>query len=411
MGRIAGQSGRQEGVWVVGPFTSFALSAEGGRFVYVADQACLAGARVTFFTSRFDHYTKRRKLRPVREGIRIVLVFEPGYRSNISLGRVLSHLVFDVSLLACAVWTALRRGRPRSIYCPLPHNLGALLLGLLAKVMGCRFVIDVHDTWPESLLSVHRVRAHEAPFFHLWRCCADLALRLADTVFAESRRYAERADRVRLPYGLSPAICVYLGGDLEYYRRAGRERELPPAVARASLRYAYVGSLGRNYDLELVVRAFRRLQDRHPGAHLVFLGGGELETRLRTLAGELGVRAWFSGFLPHTELVGLLRRMDYGLNTFAARGNVAFSYKLNDYLLAGLPVLNALEGEVWEVVERCGLGYNYRPGDPDDLVRALERAIEDPVAGEVQRRNVRAFAATHLDRRRIYAPILEELLR
>jgi len=398
-------------VWVVGPFTNPARMAEGDRFLYLAERVRAAGARVTFFTSGFDHHAKRPKPPLERPGLRFVRVFEPGYRSNVSVRRVLSHLVFDLGLALAAVRELVVQGRPRSIYCPIPHNLGALLLGLLARAAGSRLVIDVHDTWPESLRAVHRLRPHERPLFRLWRWTADAALGLADAVVAESMRYAERADRVRRPRGLTPASCVYLGGDLAYYAEAVSAAALPPEVAAASFRFVYVGNLGRNYDLELVARAFRTVQAEHPGACLAFLGGGELEPGLRSLAADIGLRSWFSGLLPHRDLVALLSRMDCGLNTFAAGGNVAYSYKLNDYLLAGVPVINALPGEAWEMVERNDLGYNYTAGDGDELAAAMRRALDDPDRTARQRAHVRAFAAAHLDRARTYAPIVDELLR
>jgi glycosyltransferase involved in cell wall biosynthesis len=324
---------------------------------------------------------------------------------------VLSHLVFDACLALAAVRELLVRGRPRSIYCPIPHNLGALLLALIARTVGSRIVIDVHDTWPESLLAIHRPRPHERPVYRLWRWAADAALRLADGVVAESVRYAERADRVRVPRGLAPARCVYLGGDLPYYSNAQSSLALPPEIAAATARFVYVGNLGRNYDLALLVRTVRTVQEEHPEACLVFLGGGELEPGLRSLAAELGLKTWFSGLLPHRDLIALLGDMYYGLNTFAAGGNVAYSYKLNDYLLAGIPVINSLPGEAWEMVERNDLGYNYTAGDASELSAALRRALDDPAAADRQRGNARTFAAAHLDRTRTYVPILEELLR
>jgi hypothetical protein len=114
--------------------------------------------------------------------------------------------------------------------------------------------------------------------------------------------------------------------------------------------------------------------------------------------------------VPHHELVGLLRQGSYGLNTFAAGGNVAYSYKLNDYWLAGVPVINSLDGEVWQAVERWDLGYNYPAGDVDALAATLRLAYTDRERAERQRRQVQAFAALYLDRRRIYLPMLDALL-
>ena len=145
---------------------------------------------------------------------------------------------------------------------------------------------------------------------------------------------------------------VLRGGDV-VSRAAARDRG-----GRFPLRVR--GDPGRNYDLELLVRTARAVQADHPGTCLVCLGAGELEPALRSLGAEIGLRSWFSGLLPHRDLVALLGRMDYGLNTFRGRRHVACSYKLNDYLLAGIPVINSLPGETWEMVEANDLGIQLR---------------------------------------------------
>lgn len=87
---------------------------------------------------------------------------------------------------------------------------------------------------------------------------------------------------------------------------------------------------------------------------------------------------------------------------------MACSYKLNDYLLAGIPVINSPPCETWEMVEANDLGYNYAAGNGEELAAAMHRALDDPERAALY---VMAFAAAHLDRTRTYAPIVDELLR
>ena len=98
-------------VWIVAPFLNLSLAADGGRYGGLARQVQREGAVVTVFTSAFDHYTKRRKPPMSWHGLRFVSVYEPGYRSNVSLRRIASHLVFDLCLLGAGLWTAAVRGR------------------------------------------------------------------------------------------------------------------------------------------------------------------------------------------------------------------------------------------------------------------------------------------------------------
>jgi len=392
-------------IWIIAPFSHF----DSNRFLHIARSISDRGYDVTFFTSIFNHYKKKKKdiSQPVN-GIKFKFIYEPGYFKNVSIRRLLSHGIFDIYLLFSCIKVIVVSGSPNSIYCAIPHNFASVFIGILSKFTRSKFIVDIHDTWPESILSVYALKKWLVPFYHIWKFAASVGIRLADVVFAESQKYAERADAVRLPHQQSPANCVYLGGDLSYYAQANEDVQLPTEIEEATKRFVYVGNLGVNYDLESVIKVFARLKKYYPKACLVFLGGGEQESKLRGMARDFGINAWFSGFIEHKDLVSILSKMDYGINSFASGGNVAYSYKLNDYLLVGIPVINNLPGEAWSLVDQFGLGYNYKAGYDSELLNVLCCACKDP-SGKFSE-NVLSFASSHLDWHKTYEPILRELI-
>jgi glycosyltransferase involved in cell wall biosynthesis len=401
---------QKNSIWIISAFTRFDQNSNhAGRFLFIANSVEKAGYKVTFFTSKFDHLLKKNKVAPKTENIKFVFIYEPGYAKNVSLKRIISHLIFSAGLFLHILFTILLKEHPKSIYCALPHNLAAVLIGILAKIFRIKFITDIHDTWPENILSVYKLKTWQKPFYYAWKSAADLAIYLSDRIFAESNRYAERANEVRIRYRKSPAKAVYLGGDSEYYDTVAGTVQLPSLIEKGFPKFVYAGSLGLNYDLEMVIKTFNRFNRCFPKSWLVLLGGGECEADLRRYAESLHSNIWFSGYIDHASLVQILRQMDFGINSFTAGGNVAYSYKFNDYMLAGIPVINSLGGEIKDLIRRYGIGYNYTAGSAKELYDALELACLNKNYKKLSK-NVRRFSSSCLNWHETYQPILKELL-
>jgi glycosyltransferase involved in cell wall biosynthesis len=393
-------------VWVVSPFSDPSPGAEFDRYRFICAELTRRGAQVCQFVSAFDHGPKRHRTAP-RAPWRIVPVQEPGYSRNVSFRRLVSHMVFDALVIFYFLGEMIRAGRPSVIFSAVPHNGAACVAAGLARICGARFIVDVHDTWPESILGVTHLRGPIRMGYWLWKKVADVALIAADQVFAESSRYAARADEVRIPRGKSGARAILLGGDLEYYDAITAAERLPDGLNGARFVVAYAGTLGANYDLDCALEAFSLFASEQPDSALLLLGRGEREQDLRATIGRTGVPAWISGRMSHVSLVAHLKRSHVGLNAFKAGGNVAYSYKLNDYLLSGVPVINSLPGESAELLARNGIGIHYRSGDPESLLAALRAARHRWDANPSWGSEVLAFSRRHLDRRTSY----DELLR
>jgi glycosyltransferase involved in cell wall biosynthesis len=397
-------------VWVVSAFSNPASADSPDRYRFICQELTDRGASVVQFVSAFDHNSRtRRRIGPIPW--RCVEVYEPGYARNVSLRRVASHLVFDSLIGFYFLREAVHGGVPDTILAALPHNGAACVAAAFAFVGRARFVVDIHDTWPESILSVTRVSPILRLPYQAWKGAADLAIAVADDVYGESVEYARRADTVRLRVGRPAAQAIYLGGDLDYYRRVGSAESLPRELSGATFLLAYAGTLGANYDLDCVLDAYARFSVECPEAGLLLLGGGEREADLRLRISRFGLKAWVSGHISHPELLRYVARAHVGLNCFKAGGNVAYSYKLNDYLLSGTPVVNSLPGESAALIEEWGLGANYRAGDPESLLDALRTCRSRWRVDPAWKERVRGFSTAHLDRKTSYRAILDSCLR
>lgn len=132
-----------------------------------------------------------------------------------------------------------------------------------------------------------------------------------------SRRFCNRCDLVITPtpgiqqilrsYGVtSPLLALPTGISLAPFRQAD------PAWLRRHLGWAetgleillFVGRLGKEKNLEFLLRAFDRVHRQRPGTRLVLVAGGPEEHNLRRLARELGLEGavLFAGPVPPEQV-------------------------------------------------------------------------------------------------------------
>jgi len=396
-------------LWIISPFSNPTSPDSSDRYRYICQALTEEGASVCQFVSIFEHGRKQYRQLDTLPW-RCVTVFEPGYNNNVSIRRILSHAVFDILILFYFIRERLRSGRPDTIFSVLPHNGAACVAAIFAKLSRARFIVDVHDTWPESILSVYKLNFATRIVYRFWKACADFPLICADMVFGESKRYAERANNVRNRFGRSPAETIYIGGDLSYYQTI-KVVDIPYELRDASFIVAYAGTLGENYDLDCIVDAFVEFQKECPEAGLMFLGGGEREDFIKNKLVNTSVKAWVSGRIPYYKLIAYLKCSKVGLNCFKPGGNVAYSYKLNDYLLTGLPVINSLSGESADFVSKYNLGANYKASDTSSLLDALRLCHAQWIKNPNWSDHVREFAANNLNRKVSYQPLIQSCLR
>ena len=384
-------------VWIQNPFDN--LRVEGyrkQRYWLMAEAFVAAGHEVVYWTSDFSHATKAKRRVSGSEGRPIDLRLVPTrpYRKNVSLARILSHRGYArawereaLRLTACSRPLA----RPDLIVSSMPPLSTGEVARRLADHFGAKLVVDVQDAWPETfyrLLPTGFGWLGKILLAPLHRA-ARRAYRAADLVTGVCDRYEALAKG----YGAKRYLRAYLGVELS----SGALRPASAARPQDALRLAYVGNMGRGYDLETVVEGVRRLNAKGVKATLDVAGFG------RTIAEESGVR--FHGLLDAEAMRELLAGCDLGVIPMAADSFVGLPNKLADYAAAGLRVVSSLAGETERILAAYDAGRTYLAGDAESFVRAVEAAAKLP------RENALKLAREELDAAVIYRKYVEEVCR
>jgi glycosyltransferase involved in cell wall biosynthesis len=110
-----------------------------------------------------------------------------------------------------------------------------------------------------------------------------------------------------------------------------------------------MGSFFYFSGLMQALKAFASTQSENVNIKFLMIGGGELDSQLRSYSRSMGLseRVIFTGYVNYGELPRYLALADVAVNTLESTmvANAAFPNKVLQYLAAGLPVVSTkLEG-------------------------------------------------------------------
>lgn len=374
---------------VVAPFCSLPGEAYFNRFLYLAQRAA-GRCEVTLVTSAFRHFDKRQrdKAAAACEGLRLVLIDEPGYAGNVSLARLRSHAAF-VRHLEQWLLAELSQARYDLVYSALPLLQTNIALGRLKQHHGFRLVIDVQDVWPEAISAVlpwaDRWPARLLPF----AAKADRAYAAADHLVAVSDTYLARA---RQANARATGEVVYIGSD-----KARIDAIAPRALPAGAMHLVYAGTLGHSYDLQTLMTAFAALNAPGHRCMLHVLGDGPLRASLQRRAPS---NVLFHGFVPYDEMIAIAKGADCLVNPIKSAAQQSVTNKLSDYLMLGQPIISSQTNPEVLRLLRHAPAVQYRAGQASSFVDAVQKVRAMRHDGRVDPALLQRF-----DRRLSYAHI------
>lgn len=278
----------------------------------------------------------------------------------------------------------------------------------IARMAGAKLVYEVHDLWPLSPIELGGMpRWH--PFIMLVQAAEDYAYRHADIVvsmlpkvreYMESRGMAPHKLHV-VPNGIDPAEWNLDASPLDDEVTAvfDRFREEGFSVV------GYAGAHGVANALDAFLEAAGMMAEEQVA--FVLVGNGPEKAALQQQAAAVGVKnVLFLDPVRKSQIPSLLKYFDVAYIGLQKQPLFRFGIapnKLMDYMMAGCPVLMAIEAGN-DPVGEAGCGLTVRPEDPGaiaDGIRSLLALSED------RRRDMGTLAREYILRHHTY-PLLSQ---
>jgi glycosyltransferase involved in cell wall biosynthesis len=148
-----------------------------------------------------------------------------------------------------------------------------------------------------------------------------------------------------------------------------------PAKKRRSGTILYVGRLTELKCVDVLLRAFRIVQGRVPGAELKIIGDGELADSLRELARQLGLKnVDFMGNVGRDDVAKSMHESSVLVLPSKSEG---FPLVIPEAMASGLPVITTAVKGLPEIVKDGENGYLVPPHDHEQLADRIIRLLGD----------------------------------
>jgi glycosyltransferase involved in cell wall biosynthesis len=317
------------------------------------------GHEVTYLTMRQWGRGERAEVRGVRVvavGPRMALYTRSGRR------RILQALVFGVGVL----WHILRTGGSYDVVHTASFPYFSLLaVGTLRPLRGYRLVVDWHEVWSRAYWLEYLGRIGGRIGHSVQAVC----VRIPQRAFCFSRLHARRL--VESGYPGQPTI---LGGE---YAGALEQRE-PEEPERVVM---FAGRHIPEKRVPAIIPAVAVVRRTHPDVRCVVFGDGPERARVEDLVQDLGLGGVISvpGFVDASEVERWLRRSACLVLPSRREG---YGMIVIEAAAAGTPsvVVSGDDNAATELVEEGANGFIAESAGPDDLARAINRAIEGEMA-------------------------------
>lgn len=392
-------------IWIIAPFTEIENTENRNRFQYIANELT-KDYEVHLFTSDFIHLTKEYCKVEIKNKYlyKIHLVHETGYQNNISIKRAISHIGFAFNLKKIVK----NMEKPDLIYCAYPMMTSAFFMGKYAEKNKIPFILDIQDTWPESISAGINTKNYLVKLLMFpFTIYANMIYRKADLIMGVSETYVNRGKVKNTK--TKDFMPVYIGAegnkfeDSEYKNLKENKEDIW---------ITYIGTLSHSYDIETAIDAFKLLEE-YKNIKLCILGDGPDFSKLKNKAEKLRLlnkTIFFKGLLPYEEMINYLKNSDIALNAIKGQSLGTITNKFGDYITAGLPILNCCQSkEVLDLINKRELGINYTSENSKSLKDKILEILMDKNRLKNYSYNCKKFAKEKFDRKESYKIIFENI--
>jgi glycosyltransferase involved in cell wall biosynthesis len=401
-------------VWIVNQYAVAPdrPGAAGARAFDLGRGLAERGDRVTIFAAGVNHLTGREE-RLTRgqlyrsdtiAGVRFIWL-----RTFPSLGNTWRRPINMLTFVAAFLVVQARLRRPDVIVGSTVHPFAAFGAWVAARVRRSRFVLEIRDLWPQTLVDIGAMRIG-SPGERLLRRLEAHLVRSASvviTLLPGMRDYLAGQ-------GLPSEHVVYIpnGVDLAVFEDGSLGDTRGPSGAASVLdqirafhdqgRFVlgYVGTFGRVNGVETLVRAVRIAEQREPGrVALVLVGDGPDRASVASEAGASSTVAVCPA-VQRGHVPAILRALDatvvHATATPVYRYGISFN-KLFEYMAVGRPVVFACES-AYDPVAGVGAGLTVPPNDPERIADAFLRLAATPASRLLEMgAEGRSYVARHHD--------------
>lgn len=339
------------------------------------------------------------------DGIKVIRVWTYITANEGFLKRILDYLSFAFM----SFWVGLFV-KTDLIIATSPQFFTAVSGRFLGFFRRKRWIMEVRDLWPESIVAVGAMQNKTVLRYFEW-----LEKRLYKSAYKIIVVTDSFKDKI-VEKGIDGnKISVFKNGALlDMYEPASKNEEL---LKRLELQdkfvFGYIGTHGMAHALDFIIESANTIKEQYPNVVFLLLGDGAKKAELLVLKEKLNAHnVLMLDSVPKHEVVEYLNLMDVALVNLKKSDTfkTVIPSKIFEAAAMSKPILLGLEGETKTMIEEYKVGLCFEPENQKDFLEKVIRMAEDKDLYDKFVSNSERFK-NDFDRKQIAIRMLNEITK
>jgi glycosyltransferase involved in cell wall biosynthesis len=357
------------------------------RAINLSNALVSAGHNVVLWSSAFNHQKKNHRVKKhtrttISNSLTVNLIPSPGYKKNISIGRLYDHFRLALNLNRAL---KLEKNKPDIAFIGYPPIESAYVITRWLRSKKVPYILDVKDQWPSFIVdalpkSIRGLgRAILSPYFIL----AKKTMMNATGISAMAEDFLNWAldfsNRPKTLFDIVIPLTAPINKTNNYdLNKAFEWWSNLKVINNGKMKIMFVGSHYPSLDFLPIFRAAEICIERGLECEFIICGEGELTQDLLKKATKYP-NVILPGWVDRSQIDSLAMMSTATIAPFKNIDSFIKSLpnKIIDSLSLGLPILSPLQGEVKRLIEKEEVGLIYRQGSGESLFDCINKLILD----------------------------------
>ena len=327
---------------------------------------------IIWFSSKFDHFKKefRDQDQCESDGIKYYFIKSIGYKNNLSIRRVLDHIIMSVNLFI----KALTLKKPDIVISSYPPIETSFLIMIYCKLRKIKFICDVRDLWPYTFPHLFRNK------FKKFLCKIVIFpwVIIAKTIFKHSKltTISDGFLNWLVKYSKNTSVeKFYLSYEKKQTLKTKKFKDLE--IKDKDFIISFVGNLSEiKFNFNFILDSSNEIYNLSKNIKFVFCGDFKnLDLRNKDNFKNI----FFYDWINRDELRELLNISNVGLAPYNDLWdfNLSIPNKISEYLSYELPILTSLKGDTENLINQYNCGISYTCNDKNKFIQIIKNLYFD----------------------------------
>lgn len=380
------------------------LSGNASRMYDLAKNLMLLGCTVTVISPHptFPHGSFKKKwkryLYEEADGIKHFKIFtwQPGGSDPSFFSRIAYYLLFPVHAIW---WTFIKRKEYDVVITSAPPIFCGITGFLIKKIIRKKWVFDIRDLWIDASVELGFLKKDS--FFEkisriYERICYSNCDRITTTTEEIKKEIVDMYDISKKKIMVLPN-----GVDTKLFQ---------PSTIKKN-RIIYTGNIGHAQDLEKVILAVKRVNEKHP-VEFYLVGDGDSKNDLIKFVEKEGVKniIVFLGPLDREKMPVFIAESMIGVAPLKNLSSLKYAIptKVYEYMACGIPFIGTGAGEIEQLIKASGAGVLAK-NTVESIYEHMIHLLENEELMKKMGKQGKEFVKKYYDRKNIAEKLLDDI--